>query len=54
MGVAFTDHDVSKDKEALHDMVQKSKQLGVPVIDVDGELAIGFDRDALKKMLDLS
>jgi len=52
--VAFTDHDVSKDKEALHEMVQKSQQLGVPVIDIDGKLTIGFDRDVLSKMLGLS
>jgi glutaredoxin len=51
--VVFTDHDVSKDRDALHEMVKKSNQLGVPVIDVNGTIVIGFDRETLMKLLGL-
>ena len=34
-------------------MIQKSGQMGVPVIDIDGEIIVGFDRDAIAKKLGL-
>ncbi|MDP3974846.1 MAG: glutaredoxin family protein [Candidatus Jorgensenbacteria bacterium] len=49
--VAYTERDVAVDEKAREEMVQKSGQLGVPVIDVDGTLIVGFDRDALTKAL---
>lgn len=52
-GVAFTDVDVSADEKAAEEMIKKSGQMGVPVIDVEGRIIVGFDRDELKKSLGL-
>ncbi|NLN74957.1 MAG: NrdH-redoxin [Armatimonadetes bacterium] len=51
-GVDFTDLDVAADIEARNTMVQKSGQLGVPVIEVDGQIVIGFNRAKLEEILD--
>ena len=49
--IPFEDIDVSKDKAAVAEMVQKSGQKGVPVIDIDGNIVIGFDQNALDRLL---
>ncbi len=46
-GVSYDDLDVAADAAARDEMVKKSGQTGVPVIDVDGEVIIGFDRERL-------
>lgn len=50
-GVKFTKHDVSVDRAAAEEMIQKSGQMGVPVILVDDEVVIGFDRARLEQLL---
>lgn len=52
--VEFTDYDVSTDTERRKEMMEKSGQLGVPVIFVDDEMVIGFDEAKLKSLLGLS
>ena len=42
-GLEFTEHDVEKDPKAAEAMVNKSKQQGVPVIDIDGTIIVGYD-----------
>ncbi|MBI4059539.1 glutathione S-transferase N-terminal domain-containing protein [Candidatus Giovannonibacteria bacterium] len=49
--VSYEEHNVAEDAKAREEMIQKSHQLGVPVIDVDGEIVVGFDRGALAKLL---
>ena len=49
--IKFQEMDVNKDKKAAAEMMQKSGQNGVPVIDVDGEIVVGFDEEKLKKAL---
>lgn len=49
--IPFTDHDVSVDREKAEEMVRKSGQTGVPVIEIEGEIIIGFDLARLKKAL---
>ena len=49
--IGFEDIDVSQDKKALDEMVKKSGQMGVPVIDIDGEVIIGFDKEKISKAL---
>jgi glutaredoxin len=49
--IKFKEIDVGKDRKAAIEMVNKSGQTGVPVIDIDGTIIIGFDRDAIKKVL---
>ena len=50
-GVAFADLNVATDLEARNEMVRKSGQLGVPVIEVDGQVIIGFNRTKLDELL---
>lgn len=50
-GVAFKEVDVSKDYSAAREMVEKSGQMGVPVIDVKGTIIIGFDQEAILNAL---
>lgn len=51
--IKFEHVDVSKDQEKAQEMIEKSGQMGVPVIDVDGEIIVGFDQDKLEKALGL-
>jgi len=50
-GVDFTDMNVATDMEARKEMKSKSNQMGVPVIDVDGEIVIGFNKPKLEELL---
>jgi glutaredoxin 3 len=49
--IKFTTIDVAEDPEAAAEMIEKSGQQGVPVIEVDGEMVVGFDEEKLKKLL---
>lgn len=49
--VKFEDMDVSKNREAAMEMVQKSGQRGVPVIDIDGNIIVGFDQGAIDNLI---
>ena len=51
--VAFTDIDVSTDQKAAQKMVKISGQTGVPVIDANGKILVGFDEGKLKSALGL-
>ncbi|OGR39209.1 MAG: NrdH-redoxin [Desulfovibrionales bacterium GWA2_65_9] len=50
-GVQYVDKNVAVDEAAREEMVKKSGQLGVPVIDVDGTLVIGFDKERLAALI---
>ncbi len=50
-GVAYEEHNVAEDEKAREDMFAKSHQMGVPVIDVDGTIVIGFDKRNLETLL---
>lgn len=52
-GIRFKDVDVSRDPVAARDMVRRSGQQGVPVIDIGGRIVIGFDRVKIDKYLSL-
>jgi len=49
--VNYDEYNVAEDEKAREEMVKKSNQLGVPVIDIDGEIIVGFDREALAAAL---
>ncbi len=51
--VPFEDIDVSKDSKAAEDMIEKSGQMGVPVIEIGTEIIVGFDKARMKKALKL-
>lgn len=52
--VAYGEKDVSSDEKARDSMVQKSGQLGVPVIDIDGKIIIGFDKEKISELLGIT
>lgn len=52
-GIRFKDVDVSRDQAAARDMVRRSGQSGVPVIDIGGKIIVGFDRPKIDKLLGL-
>ncbi len=49
--VNFTDVDVSKDTKAREYVVEKTNQMGVPVLEADGKFVVGFDREKVAKLL---
>ena len=51
-GINFTNIDVSSDAQSLEKMVNLSGQMGVPVIDIDGEIVVGFDKEKIDKLLE--
>lgn len=52
-GIRFRDVDVSRDPAAARDMLRRSGQSGVPVIDIGGKIIVGFDRPKINKLLGL-
>lgn len=52
-GVAFSEHNVASDRQAREAMLVKSGQMSVPVIDINGEIIVGFDRMKVRKLLEL-
>ena len=51
--IAYEEKDVSVDDETREEMAAKSGQLGVPVVDIDGKIIVGFDEAAIKGLLKL-
>ena len=52
--IVFTNVDVGSDQKAAKEMVKKSGQTGVPVIDIDGKIVVGFDEDKLRILLKIN
>jgi len=51
--IRFRDVDVSRDQTAARDMVRRSGQMGVPVIDIGGKIIVGFDKPKINQLLGL-
>jgi len=51
--IPFEDVDVSVSQTAAQDMISRSGQMGVPVIDIDGQIIVGFDRAKIARILNL-
>jgi glutaredoxin 3 len=52
--VAYEEVDVASDAKAREEMFAKTNQLGVPVIQVDDSIVIGFDKKTLEQLLGLN
>jgi glutaredoxin-like YruB-family protein len=52
--IEFEEVDVSADMSRAMEMVEKSGQQGVPVLDIDGEIIVGFDRPRIDALLNLN
>lgn len=50
-GIAFEERDIEKDQKFASEAVQKSGQMGIPVLDIDGTIIIGFDRPKIDAAL---
>ena len=51
--IAYTEHDVARNISKRQEMLDKSHQFGVPVIDIDGKIIIGFDKPKINQLLGL-
>ncbi|MFL7837407.1 MAG: glutaredoxin family protein [Candidatus Promineifilaceae bacterium] len=51
--IRFKDVDVSRDEAAARDLVRRTGQMGVPVIDINGKLIVGFDKPQINRLLDI-
>lgn len=49
--IGFKEIDVGLDVDAAKKMVEKSGQMGIPVIEIDGQIVVGFDINKLKELL---
>ena len=47
--IIYTEMDVTNDQSAAQEMIDKSGQMGVPVLVIDGQVIIGFDKEKLRK-----
>ena len=51
--IEFEDIDVSQNQEASKEMIEKSGQMGVPVVDIDGQMVVGFNKGKITKLLNI-
>ncbi len=49
--INFTDYNVASDQSKAEEMVYKTHQMGVPVIDFNGKIILGFDREKLDRII---
>ena len=49
--IPYENYDVSVDHEKAEEMISKSGQMGVPVLDIEGEIIVGFDKERIKQSL---
>ncbi len=52
--IDFEEVDVSADPAAAQEMIEKSGQMGTPVVDIDGEIVVGFNKPEIDQLLDLN
>lgn len=50
-GLNFEDLDVAADHDLAKEMIKKSGQMSVPVIEIDGNIVIGFDKEKMENLL---
>src|SRR5690606_30162584 len=53
-GITYTDKDVEQDRSYAQEMVAKSGQMGIPVLDINGTIIVGFDRPKIDAALEVS
>ena len=52
-GIEFTDYNVAIDQQKAQEMVDKSGQMGVPVVEIDNNIIVGFDKPEIDRLLNL-
>lgn len=53
VNIDFEEFNVQEDMEARDEMINKSKQMGVPVLDINGTVIVGFDKNAIDSALNI-
>lgn len=53
VNIDFEEFNVQEDMEARDEMINKSKQMGVPVLDINGTVIVGFDKNAIDTALNI-
>ena len=51
--IKFEEIDVSKDKEVMEEIIKKSGRLEVPIVEIDGQIVAGFDKEKIVKLLNI-
>ena len=49
--VEFEEIDISKDEKARNEMIKKSGRLEAPIVEIDGQIVVGFDKEKIVKLL---
>ncbi len=49
--IEYTEINVESDEKAAKEMVEKSEQMGVPVIDINGKIIVGFNKEAIEELI---
>ena len=49
--IKYEDVNVAEDRQAREEIVKKTQQMGVPVIEIDGQIVVGFDQQRLSELL---
>jgi len=52
-GIEFEEIDVSKDEKARDEMIKKSGKLEAPIVEIDGQIVVGFDKEKICKLLNI-
>jgi len=52
-GIEFEEIDVSKDEKARDEMIKKTGRLEAPIIEIDGQIVVGFDKEKICKLLNI-
>ncbi|MBD3313242.1 NrdH-redoxin [Candidatus Woesearchaeota archaeon] len=52
--IEFEDKNVADDEDAKNEMMDKSGQMGVPVLDIKGKIIVGFDKNEISEALGIS
>ena len=50
-GISYVEYNVAQDRDKAKEMIEKSKQMGVPVITIDDEVVVGFNQAKLDELL---
>ena len=51
--IEFEELDVAEDEKAREEMIKKSGQMGVPVVEIDGKIVVGFDKEKISQLLSI-
>jgi len=51
--VEYEEKNVANDQAAVKEMIEKSGQMGVPIIDINGEIVVGFNKEKLSELLNI-